>query len=1021
MPNLPAHTKQLPTKMLPRLDQEPRIKRRYRQFAEALWQAGYAGDIRLELSSRVLQSTDNSIYQRIPQGVLYPADADDVVRIARLSQREEFHQLSFCPRGGGTGTNGQALGEGFVVDMSRHMNRVLEINPEQGWARVQAGVVKDQLNAAVREHGLFFPPDLSTSNRATIGGMINTDASGQGSCRYGKTRDHVLALDMVLADGSRWTSKPIDERELGAISQRADRMGDIHRLAERIERENRPAIARIFPPLNRCLTGYDLAHLRDERGRFDLNSLLCGSEGTLAFIVEAVVNLEVLPRHTALVVVHYDDFVTALRDARQLMAARPTAVETMDDRVVALARSDAVWSGVQAFFPTGAESLKAVNFVEFSGHSEADLNRDLQEFSGIVSAAATPPGRLGQVIVRDPAAVAQLWAMRKRSVGLLGKTPGRKRPLPFVEDTAVPPEHLANYIADFRELLDEYGLDYGMFGHADAGVIHVRPLLDLRETTAMETVRSVSDRVFALVRRYGGVLWGEHGKGLRSHYSPETFGELYPELQRIKASFDPHNQLNPGKLATPSRADRLLDIDEVPTRGDRDRLIPAALWEEYGDAVNCNGNAACFNWDPDQVMCPSWKASRERKYSPKGRASLMKEWLAQLAEKEHRAFRHGAPPAFSNPIGKMVAGLGRRLGRADFSHQVFDSMDNCLACKACATGCPVQVDVPAFRSAFFGHYFGRYWRPLRHYAIAGLETLLPLAASAPAVFNFFAQNPLTAGAVRKTIGLTALPVMERCDFRGRLKQLGVESASPAQLQALSEQERQRSVILVLDVFTRYLEPSLVLDTIQLLQALGFRPWLAPFSPNGKPLHVLGFLPEFRRVAGNTAARLRKLAACDIPLVGLEPSMTLTYRDEYRELTESEPLQILLLQEWLASRIPQLEAQRRRFAPGDFRLLPHCSEASLAGSSLKDWAGIFAALGSTLRVEVVGCCGMAGTYGHENQHAASSRRIFELSWAAKIESGADDACATGFSCRSQAGRFSRRAVPHPVQRLLQQLV
>ncbi|MEX1031990.1 MAG: FAD-binding and (Fe-S)-binding domain-containing protein [Cellvibrionaceae bacterium] len=1021
--------------MLPRLDAMPEAGELYQRFARQLRERGFAGDIHLDFSSRTLQSTDNSIYQRFPQGVLYPAKTEDVICLAELSQQPTFQSLSFCPRGGGTGTNGQALDEGFVVDLSKHMNRILEIDPEQRWARVQAGVVKDQLNAALEPHGLFFAPDLSTSNRATIGGMINTDASGQGSCRYGKTRNHLLEVETVFIDGSRWMSRPIDDRELAFVGERQDRIGQIHRLTNNIHIEHRQLINTTFPPLNRSLTGYDLAHLRDNDNQFDLNSLLCGSEGTLGFITEAVVSLEPLPRYTALAVFQYDDFVAALRDCRVLLRTKPTAVETIDNTIVELAKGDEIWPSVSSAFSNGglaadgniARHLAAVNFVEFTANSEAQLATLLEDFSRSLEKDSDNPRRLGYTLIRDGKTIKKIWAMRKKSVGLLGNTPGHKRPVPFVEDTAVPPEHLADYIAEFRTILDKRQLSYGMFGHADAGVIHVRPALDMRDLASIQTVREISDQVFALTQRYGGVLWGEHGKGVRSEYSPATFGDLYPQLQRIKAAFDPHNQLNSGKIATPestpSSTNNLLRIDTTPTRGARDRLIPTAIWDDYGDAVNCNGNAACFNWNPDQSMCPSWKGTRERKYSPKGRAMLMKEWLSQLAKKNchpQRAAAAEAPPF--NLFRKLAASLQHWRGQEDFSHEVYDSMDACLACKACTTGCPVQVDVPAFRSIFFSYYFRRYLRPVRHHFIASMEVLLPWAAIAPAFYNGLTQWRPMQWLIGKLVGLTAIPPIRGASFRGELEKLNIRVARPELLRELSSDEKKRSVILVQDVFTRFFEADLVLDICRFLKAMGIEVWLAPFKRNGKPLHVLGFLSAFNRVARDTADNLQQLAASGIALVGIEPSMTLTYRGEYRQsLGKDVTPDVLLLQEWLAQHGELLRANRARFAPAEFRLLPHCSEAALANASLADWQTLFTALGCSLNVEAVGCCGMAGTFGHETKHLATSKTIYSLSWAAKIAADkARPASATGFSCRCQVARFSESRIPHPFQLLLGQL-
>lgn len=1004
--------------MPPRLSDYPQPAALYRQFADRLRDDRFEGDIQLDFASRVLQSSDNSIYQRLPEGVLYPRNTEDLVRITQLSQKAEFTPMHFSPRGGGTGTNGQSLGEGWVVDLSRHMNRILEINTDQGWARVQAGVVKDQLNAAVQDHGLFFAPDLSTSNRATIGGMVNTDASGQGSCRYGKTRDHVLGLKTVLTDGSIWDSGPLDQDALQAVKQRNDRIGAAHRLLDSIAREHADLIRQTFPAMNRSLTGYDLAHLHKD-GRFDLNSVLCGSEGTLGFITEAVVNLEKRPQHTALVVVQYSDFVAALRDGRRLMAAKPLAVESIDDVVVGLARGDAIWPQVARFFSESADSFAGANFVELTADSPEALDEAVESLLSSLREDGNTQ-RLAAVATGDRQEISTLWTMRKRAVGLLGNMAGRERPVPFVEDTAVPPELLADYIAEFRRLLDSAGLRYGMFGHADAGVIHVRPAMDMRDPDSLRIVRNISDQVFALTQRYGGLMWGEHGKGLRSEYAPQTFGELYPQLQRIKAVFDPHNRLNPGKIAAPEKGGDLLRIDAVPTRGDRDRLIPTAVWDQYPDAVYCNGNAACFNWDPDQGMCPSYKGTRERKYSPKGRAALLKEWLAQTSEAGFLPQRDAWKDSDFSVFRKLAATLRKWRGEKDFSHEVHDSMDACLACKSCTTGCPVQVDVPAFRSVFFHHYFRRYFRPLRHYCIASLEVALPWLGRWPAFYNRAIESKAVEHGLGRLLGLTALPSMSQMDFETELKALGVETASAKKLRNLGADEQNKSVIIVQDVFTRFFEADLVLDICRLLSAMGFKVWLAPFARSGKPLHVLGFLSAFHKTAISTSKRLRELAKFDIPLVGIEPSMTLTYRDEYAKasLQDAAP-PVFLLQEWLATQSVRLAAWAGHGRKETFYLLPHCSESALALSSLAQWQTVFQQLGCELVIKQTGCCGMAGTYGHERKHAETSRRIYDLSWARAIESN-EKLCATGFSCRCQVRRFSKRQLPHPAQMLLSHL-
>jgi len=558
--------------MIPAITETSNTQILYSDFIKALKKAGFKGELCLDYANRTVLATDNSIYQVIPQGVIYPKHIEDLMILTKLSSDEDYCDIVLRPRGGGTGTNGQSLSDGLVVDTSKHMNNIIEINVKDRWVRVQCGVVKDQLNAAVKEHGLFFAPELSTSNRATIGGMINTDASGQGSCAYGKTRDHVLELSTVLMDGSLLESKPITNIVLAKEKKRQDLSGEIYRVVDEIQKDNKKEIEKIFPSLNRCLTGYDLAHIRTKEGKFDLNSILCGSEGTLGFIAEAKLNLSPIPNYTALVNIRYDDFDASLRDAKTIMKAGPTSIETIDSRVLNLAKEDLVWNSVAEFFPEDeSKELAGINLVEYTADTKDDLKIKMKPLMDQLIHADHNISHGFSIAWDDD--VKKIWAMRKKAVGLLGNTQGEARPVAFVEDTAVPPENLADFIKEFRALLDSYQLEYGMFGHVDAGVLHVRPILDIKQPRDERLVRKISDQVVELTHKYGGLLWGEHGKGVRSEYAPKFFGALYPLLQQIKRTFDPHYQLNPGKIATTNANIPLLKIDQVPTRGQYDKMI----------------------------------------------------------------------------------------------------------------------------------------------------------------------------------------------------------------------------------------------------------------------------------------------------------------------------------------------------------------------------------------------------------------------------------------------------------------
>ncbi|MDH0748641.1 FAD-binding oxidoreductase [Pseudomonas sp. GD03842] len=993
----------------------------YPDFLDALRASGFRGQISADYATRTVLATDNSIYQRLPQAAVFPQDADDVARVAALMAEPRFRQITLTPRGGGTGTNGQSLADGIVVDLSRHMNSILEINVEERWVRVQAGVVKDQLNAALKPHGLFFAPELSTSNRATIGGMINTDASGQGSCTYGKTRDHVLELHTVLLGGERLHTQPLSDEALDVACAQQGRSGEVYRTARQIQETQAQLIETVFPKLNRCLTGYDLAHLRDHQGRFNLNSVLCGAEGSLGYVVEAKLNVLPIPTYSVLVNVRYSSFMDALRDANALMAHSPLSIETVDSKVLMLAMKDIVWHSVAEYFPTDDERpTLGINLVEFSGDDSQIVSARVAAFIEHLQ-RDTSVERLGHTLAEGAAAVNKVYAMRKRSVGLLGNVEGEIRPQPFVEDTAVPPEKLADYIAEFRALLDGHGLAYGMFGHVDAGVLHVRPALDMKDPAQAALVKPISDAVAELTQRYGGLLWGEHGKGLRSEYVPAFFGELYPALQLLKGAFDPYNQLNPGKICTPPDAqDGLLKVDEVALRGDLDRQIDERVWQSFGSAVHCNGNGACYNFDPHDAMCPSWKATRERRHSPKGRASLIREWLrlqgaANIdvleAARGKAGWLRGLPARLGN-------NLKRARGQADFSHEVYDAMAGCLACKSCAGQCPIKVNVPDFRSRFLELYHGRYQRPLRDYLIGSLEFTLPYMAKIPGLYNAVMGSKWVTGVLERQVGMVDSPLLHRYNLQSTLTRCEVAVASVPALRELSDAERQRSVVLVQDAFTRYFETPLLASLIQLVHALGYRVYLAPFSANGKPLHVQGFLGAFAKAAVRNATQLKALADCGVPLVGLDPAMTLVYRQEYLKVDglEGTP-KVLLPQEWLVDVLPQSADSG---APESFRLLAHCTEKTNVPASTSQWEKVFARIGLTLVTEATGCCGMSGTYGHEARNLETSTTIFEQSWAVKLDK-AGEALATGYSCRSQVKRQTDRQLRHPLEVVLERLL
>ncbi|KPF43496.1 FAD-binding and (Fe-S)-binding domain-containing protein [Rhizobium sp. AAP43] len=1009
--------------MIPRLAHPASVEAIPAGFVEHLIEAGFRGDIETGAASRTVYSTDNSIYQVEPQAILFPRDAADLKIMACLVSDPAYRHVVIAPRGGGTGTNGQSLTHGIVVDCSRHMNRILEIDPVRRIARVEAGVVKDQLNRALKPHGLFFAPELSTSNRATIGGMISTDACGQGSCLYGKTSNHVLALRVVLTDGTDFWSRPLARGGVDEVLARDDRIGHVYRTVERITREKQARIGEVFPNLNRYMTGYDLAHVRRDDGVFDLNAILCGSEGTLALIAEAEVNLLPIPAETALINIRYNDFNAALEDARNLVALKVASVETVDEKVLGLAKGDIVWNAISRFFPEDAAgSANGINIVEVLADDGPSLDLKVSQVIAALESLENV-NRLGHTIARGHDEAEAIWAMRKRAVGLLGNVDGAVRPVPFVEDTAVPPENLAAYIRQFRALLDGFGLSYGMFGHVDAGVLHVRPALDLVRPDHVPLVRQISDAVVALTRKHGGVLWGEHGKGVRSEYVPEFFGDLYPCLQEIKRAFDPENRLNPGKIASGNDTP-LMKIDDVPLRGEFDRVIGDELRSHFDNAAYCNGNGACFDFNETSPMCPSYKATGDRRQSPKGRASLMREWLRLLGEKGTDPRQAAARVRRAGVLRSLPQRLLNSLNPAnasDFSHEVKAAMDSCLSCKACTGQCPVKVSVPAFRSKFLEVYHGRYLRPLKDPLVASIEELLPWFARVRPLYNLVASTRLGHMATR-LFGLTALPPMPALSLAREARRMGVAVARAEDLGRLTPEERRSIVVFVVDAFTAHFDPDVALAAIRLARKLGFEPLLAGPHVNGKALHVHGYLARFEASAQRTARGLQEIADLGIPLVGLDPSMTLAFRSEYRTLPGT-PLKavVSLPQEWLASILPAA-AIKPVSSTKTFRLIAHCTEKTNAAASMGAWTSIFRRLGVDLSLAETGCCGMAGTFGHETRNRGLSEQLYALSWKPVIDGQleSDVVMATGYSCRSQVKTIDRLAVPHPLQ-ILETLV
>ncbi|HBC7443922.1 TPA: FAD-binding oxidoreductase [Morganella morganii] len=1018
--------------MIPRLTQSPQVSPAVERYIHALNESGFTGDTTTRYGDRLTLATDNSIYQLLPQAIVFPRSTADVILVMRLAAQDEFRSVTFTPRGGGTGTNGQSLNNGVVIDLSRYMNRILEINPEQGWVRAEAGVIKDQLNAYLKPYGYFFAPELSTSNRATLGGMINTDASGQGSLVYGKTSDHVLGLRSVLLNGDLLDTAPLPVSEARRCAQEESAAGELYRTTLESCETHRQTILESFPKLNRFLTGYDLRHVfSDDMQTFDLTRILTGSEGTLAVITEAKLNIMPIPEVRRLVNVKYDAFDSALRNAPFMVEAQALSVETVDSKVLNLAREDIVWHSVSELITDVPDkTLLGLNIVEFCGDDEALIDRQVASLCERLDSlmANNEAGVIGYQVCRELSGIERIYAMRKKAVGLLGNSKGAAKPIPFVEDTCVPPEHLADYITEFRALLDSHHLEYGMFGHVDAGVLHVRPALDMCSPEQEMLMKQISDDIVGLTAKYGGLLWGEHGKGFRAQYSEAFFGDtLYRELRRIKGAFDPENRLNPGKICAPLTSDApMMQVDTIK-RGTYDRTIPVEVRNTFSGAMNCNGNGLCFNFDVKSPMCPSMKVTQSRFHSPKGRAGLVREWLRLLAEQgTDPALLSQAVPQNRISLRGLIEKIGntRRASRGeyDFSHEVKESMSGCLACKACSTQCPIKIDVPEFRARFLALYHGRYLRPLRDHLVANVEAGAPLMAKAPKVFNFFLKQPWVQKLSEKTVGMTDLPLLSSPSLKQQLAGSNAVSVTLEMLESMSEEQRRagRYLFIVQDPFTSYFDAKVVADFAALTEKLGFQPVLLPFSPNGKAQHIKGFLARFARTANKTADFLNRVARLGCPMAGVDPALVLCYRDEYKTVLppEKQQFRVMLVHEFLTEYADLLPVKDISEDTPPWYLFSHCTEATALPDSVKIWQNLFRRFGATLQSVSTGCCGMAGTYGHEMPNLARSKGIYQLSWAQPYQSLPSERClTTGYSCRSQVKRMEGKVMLHPLQALL----
>ena len=933
-------------------------------------------DVLIDRPSRLLYATDASLYEMEPVAIVFPRSAADTAAAVDIARS---HGVPILPRGGGTSLAGQGVNHAVVLDFTRHMNAVLEIDDHGLTARVQPGVVLSELNKAVRPFGLHYPIDPSTANRATIGGGIGNNSCGTHSGLYGKTVDVVESLDVILSDGAELRFEHLDERQMRSLIDTGGREGRLYRdLRELAERE-RAEIAERFPDIPRRVSGYNLDTLLDPDG-VNLSQMVVGSEGTLAVVTEATVQLARLPARRGILAAHFHTLIEAAEATLTAKAYSPAAIELVDEIIIERCRSSVGYAPL-ADFVVGEPG--AILLIECFADNESALTEQLRM---IQSALESSGQGYAFVTETDAAAQARMWQMRQAGLGLLMSMHGDPKPAAFVEDTAVPPERLPEFVARFDAAVRAKGLRAGYYGHAAAGCLHIRPVVNVKDPAGLDQTEKLASEIADLVVEFGGSLSGEHGDGIvRGAFMEKMFGpRLVDAFREARQIFDPDGLLNPGKI-----------IDTPPFR-DNLRLSPETInhepdgWLDFsaeGGLVRavemCNGQGACRKFDGG--MCPSFMVTEDEEHSTRGRANLLRQIL------------NGALP-----LSELS---GDRLHEA---------LDLCVECKACKAECPSGVDLAKIKYEVLAHRHRERGASLRDRAFASIARLLRLGSLAPGVANLIGSLPPAKLALRRLGVNTRRPLPrlapETFDrwFRNRSDR---------------DQPRTRGdVVLFDDTFTNYVHPEVGIAATTIIEALGYRVVrVDQRACCGRPSISKGLLNDARSLAERNVAALRPYAGAGVPIVGTEPSCLLTLRDEYPLLLRNDAAlevanRALLFDEWLSTELDRSDpAQLFGGAQGQLLLHTHCHQKALAG--VDQTLSVLRQAGYDVEAIDSGCCGMAGSFGFETEHHEISRRMGELRLFPAIRSARHIPVAvTGVSCRQQISHFTEAKPRHVVEYL-----
>ncbi|WP_448610500.1 FAD-binding and (Fe-S)-binding domain-containing protein [Geodermatophilus sp. URMC 60] len=944
------------------------------------------GEVAFDDYTRHLFSQDASMYSMTPLGVAYPRHAADVAAAVRLAGEAGVPVLA---RGAGTSLAGQTVGPGLVLDLSRHMHRITEVDPAARTARVEPGVVQDDLNRAAAPHKLMFGPDTSTSNRATIGGMIGNNSAGSGSVRFGMTIDHVLEVDVVLADGSSATFGVVDEAERARRAQGDTLEAAVYRRLPELVAEHAAAIETGFPQFWRRAGGYRLDRLADGQP-FDLAKFIVGSEGTLAIVTSAKVGLVDKPAKQVFAVGHFETVQGAINATEDALTCDPAQVELLDRTILDLSRQKIEYAGLGKILVGDPDALL---FVSFTGDDETELVAQMDRLTEVWERNGHGYHTLRAV---TPAQQAALLKVRKSALGLLmANSVGARRPLAFVEDTAVDPKHLAEYTARFKDVLDRHGLEAGFYGHCSVGCLHIRPFVDLSEPGQVEVMRAVAVEVKDLVREYGGVNSSEHGDGLaRSEFNRELFGdELYEAFRQVKAVFDPEGRLNPGKIVdSPSMTEHLRDANRPVPGPLHTRLQFDVVGGMFGAADRCMNIGLCRK-STSGAMCPSYIATRMEEHSTRGRA---------------------------NAIVKALSDPDPHTALAD--ERLHEALDLCLMCKACKSECPLGVDVSALKSEALAAKHDVHGTPLRSRAFAAIRTLNKLGSATAPLSNLPGRITPLRALMDSRLGIARqreLPVFHRQTLARWFRRHRAPAAPT-----------QGTVTLLADSFTSYTEPGIGQAVVQLLEAAGHSVRLESKGCCGRPSISKGLLDDARGKARKLAANLCEGTEPGSPIVGCEPSCILTLRAEHVELLPDDPnvrdvaARVRLPEELLVEAIDAGRLRLREdswLAGRTIVFHGHCHQKAEAGT-----AATVALLqripGVTVQELDAGCCGMAGSFGFESEHYDVSLQVGEDRLFPAVRAADADAviAATGVSCRQQIHHGTERTARHPLELVLEAL-